>query len=249
MEREDRTDNDEDEGPDKEERRENGRGGKENRPQRHGGQSNEEEIGEGPQNGEGEEEQDEDAENTRSDSSAVLSDEVRSQRSCVTVTLQPSRGRRDPSTIVPKLEANMSTRSLPQSPRDIHGNSLLRPPIRNGLRRSDKAPPHARSVKSHTDRPHLQSPTLPRSTSKHAHMGRRLGCNSREPHHSKKSSQLDIRKPSASPLSRPVVPRSAEQNGTSEPGWERLVWVSVFRYLTRAELCVCMAVCKNWYKW
>uniref|UniRef100_A0A674BSW3 [histone H3]-dimethyl-L-lysine(36) demethylase n=1 Tax=Salmo trutta TaxID=8032 RepID=A0A674BSW3_SALTR len=35
----------------------------------------------------------------------------------------------------------------------------------------------------------------------------------------------------------------------SEPGCEREVWVSVFRYLTRAELCVCMAVCKNWYKW
>uniref|UniRef100_A0A674BTF8 [histone H3]-dimethyl-L-lysine(36) demethylase n=1 Tax=Salmo trutta TaxID=8032 RepID=A0A674BTF8_SALTR len=38
-------------------------------------------------------------------------------------------------------------------------------------------------------------------------------------------------------------------NGGSEPGCEREVWVSVFRYLTRAELCVCMAVCKNWYKW
>uniref|UniRef100_A0A6Q2YXF0 [histone H3]-dimethyl-L-lysine(36) demethylase n=1 Tax=Esox lucius TaxID=8010 RepID=A0A6Q2YXF0_ESOLU len=37
--------------------------------------------------------------------------------------------------------------------------------------------------------------------------------------------------------------------GGGEPGCEREVWVSVFRYLTRAELCVCMAVCKNWYKW
>uniref|UniRef100_A0A8C9QWN0 [histone H3]-dimethyl-L-lysine(36) demethylase n=1 Tax=Scleropages formosus TaxID=113540 RepID=A0A8C9QWN0_SCLFO len=35
----------------------------------------------------------------------------------------------------------------------------------------------------------------------------------------------------------------------SEPGCEKEVWVSVFRYLTRAELCVCMTVCKNWYKW
>uniref|UniRef100_A0A8C9W0F7 [histone H3]-dimethyl-L-lysine(36) demethylase n=1 Tax=Scleropages formosus TaxID=113540 RepID=A0A8C9W0F7_SCLFO len=32
----------------------------------------------------------------------------------------------------------------------------------------------------------------------------------------------------------------------SEPGCEKEVWVSVFRYLTRAELCVCMTVCKNW---
>uniref|UniRef100_A0A8C5NCG8 [histone H3]-dimethyl-L-lysine(36) demethylase n=1 Tax=Gouania willdenowi TaxID=441366 RepID=A0A8C5NCG8_GOUWI len=32
-------------------------------------------------------------------------------------------------------------------------------------------------------------------------------------------------------------------------GCDREVWVSVFRYLSRADLCVCMAVCKNWYKW
>ncbi|KAM8924457.1 lysine-specific demethylase 2A isoform 2-T2 [Pelodytes ibericus] len=27
------------------------------------------------------------------------------------------------------------------------------------------------------------------------------------------------------------------------------VWLSVFQYLTRKELCVCMRVCKTWYKW
>uniref|UniRef100_A0A3Q4GAC1 [histone H3]-dimethyl-L-lysine(36) demethylase n=1 Tax=Neolamprologus brichardi TaxID=32507 RepID=A0A3Q4GAC1_NEOBR len=35
----------------------------------------------------------------------------------------------------------------------------------------------------------------------------------------------------------------------NNPSCEREVWVSVFRYLNRADLCVCMAVCKNWYKW
>uniref|UniRef100_A0A8C2ZKA8 [histone H3]-dimethyl-L-lysine(36) demethylase n=1 Tax=Cyclopterus lumpus TaxID=8103 RepID=A0A8C2ZKA8_CYCLU len=54
------------------------------------------------------------------------------------------------------------------------------------------------------------------------------------------------------------IPLSALQEGGSEadrensgsgPGCEREVWVSVFRYLSRADLCVCMAVCKNWYKW
>uniref|UniRef100_A0A8C2ZJW2 [histone H3]-dimethyl-L-lysine(36) demethylase n=1 Tax=Cyclopterus lumpus TaxID=8103 RepID=A0A8C2ZJW2_CYCLU len=39
------------------------------------------------------------------------------------------------------------------------------------------------------------------------------------------------------------------ENSGSGPGCEREVWVSVFRYLSRADLCVCMAVCKNWYKW
>uniref|UniRef100_A0AAX7SKN0 [histone H3]-dimethyl-L-lysine(36) demethylase n=1 Tax=Astatotilapia calliptera TaxID=8154 RepID=A0AAX7SKN0_ASTCA len=54
------------------------------------------------------------------------------------------------------------------------------------------------------------------------------------------------------------VPLSALQEGGGEaergsvgnnPSCEREVWVSVFRYLNRADLCVCMAVCKNWYKW
>uniref|UniRef100_A0A8C5NCJ3 [histone H3]-dimethyl-L-lysine(36) demethylase n=1 Tax=Gouania willdenowi TaxID=441366 RepID=A0A8C5NCJ3_GOUWI len=54
------------------------------------------------------------------------------------------------------------------------------------------------------------------------------------------------------------VPLSALQEGGADAdrdgaggglGCDREVWVSVFRYLSRADLCVCMAVCKNWYKW
>lgn len=30
---------------------------------------------------------------------------------------------------------------------------------------------------------------------------------------------------------------------------QKEVWMSVFRYLTRKELCECMRVCKTWYKW
>uniref|UniRef100_A0A673A522 [histone H3]-dimethyl-L-lysine(36) demethylase n=1 Tax=Sphaeramia orbicularis TaxID=375764 RepID=A0A673A522_9TELE len=63
---------------------------------------------------------------------------------------------------------------------------------------------------------------------------------------------------SSSDLPHLRIPLSALQEGGSEadrdssgsgPGCEREVWVSVFRYLSRADLCVCMAVCKNWYKW
>lgn len=35
----------------------------------------------------------------------------------------------------------------------------------------------------------------------------------------------------------------------NERGGEKEVWVSVFRYLNRAELLACMTVCKAWYKW
>ncbi|XP_039091303.1 lysine-specific demethylase 2A isoform X1 [Hyaena hyaena] len=34
-----------------------------------------------------------------------------------------------------------------------------------------------------------------------------------------------------------------------ESWMQREVWMSVFRYLSRRELCECMRVCKTWYKW
>ncbi|KAH0621149.1 hypothetical protein JD844_022194 [Phrynosoma platyrhinos] len=43
------------------------------------------------------------------------------------------------------------------------------------------------------------------------------------------------------------------QGGRAPDGEEQLmqkeVWMSVFRYLTRKELCECMRVCKTWHKW
>lgn len=35
----------------------------------------------------------------------------------------------------------------------------------------------------------------------------------------------------------------------NDSGGEKEVWVSVFTYLSRAELLACMTVCKAWYKW
>uniref|UniRef100_A0A3P8PVY7 [histone H3]-dimethyl-L-lysine(36) demethylase n=1 Tax=Astatotilapia calliptera TaxID=8154 RepID=A0A3P8PVY7_ASTCA len=42
---------------------------------------------------------------------------------------------------------------------------------------------------------------------------------------------------------------TSSSSSSELPHLRREVWVSVFRYLNRADLCVCMAVCKNWYKW
>uniref|UniRef100_A0A671VMX4 [histone H3]-dimethyl-L-lysine(36) demethylase n=1 Tax=Sparus aurata TaxID=8175 RepID=A0A671VMX4_SPAAU len=105
------------------------------------------------------------------------------------VTLQkPPRAKRDPTAIVPKLEA-----VAPQTATSaIHNQTraLVRPPIRN------------------------------------------------------------CERPDASKMAKPSRPaKLSNGNGGSGPGCEREVWVSVFRYLSRADLCVCMAVCKNWYKW
>uniref|UniRef100_A0AAY5F4C1 [histone H3]-dimethyl-L-lysine(36) demethylase n=1 Tax=Electrophorus electricus TaxID=8005 RepID=A0AAY5F4C1_ELEEL len=141
---------------------------------------------------------------------------------------------------------------------EMQGKSLLRPPLRNGARRTDRAHPHTEhphtpmaTPRPYSGSPHLQSHTLTRSTSKHSQMSRSLRCNSRESHHGARGGKRprpEKGRPPASSTS-PASHASPELNGASEPGWERVVWVSVFRYLTRVELCICMAVCKSWYKW
>ncbi|KAF3693941.1 Lysine-specific demethylase 2A [Channa argus] len=165
--------------------------------------------------------------------------------SYIKVTLQrPTRAMRDPSAIVPKLEA-----IAPQTaPSTIHSQTkpLVRPPIRNRDPYTDKhssrhTPPH--TLSGHTDS---------------------CNSNSERPEASKRfrlsrpSKLSNGASSSSSELPHLRIPLSALQEGGSEadrdssnagPGCEREVWVSVFRYLSRADLCVCMAVCKNWYKW
>lgn len=162
------------------------------------------------------------------------------------VTLQrPSKAKQDPSAIVPKLEA-----ITPQTaPSTIHKpiRILPRPPIRNrgpcpNQHSSRRTPPHLRSGHAATHNPHPERPeaTKKTKTSRSAKMNNGASCSS------------------SSDFTHPRIPLSTLQGGGGEadrdsglsgPGCERDVWVSVFRYLSRADLCVCMAVCKNWYKW
>uniref|UniRef100_A0A3Q2EHU7 [histone H3]-dimethyl-L-lysine(36) demethylase n=1 Tax=Cyprinodon variegatus TaxID=28743 RepID=A0A3Q2EHU7_CYPVA len=62
------------------------------------------------------------------------------------------------------------------------------------------------------------------------------------PTHSQTSTQTTPNRPAK-------LSNGASSSASSDPSCEREVWVSVFRYLNRADLCICMAVCKNWYKW
>uniref|UniRef100_A0A667Y1D2 [histone H3]-dimethyl-L-lysine(36) demethylase n=1 Tax=Myripristis murdjan TaxID=586833 RepID=A0A667Y1D2_9TELE len=242
----------EEESEDNKDRSENGvRGGdKENQPHaRRGGRTakeREEEANEvANQNGTEEEEEEEMEQDSQSGDRDVMV-----KGSYLKVTLQkPSRAKRDPSAIVPKLEAAISPRTATST---MHSQSraLARPPIRNHSPHPDQHP-------SHSDRY-----TPPHTRSKHTHS------------HSSHSERLEVSKrarpvrpaklnngassSSSSQVPPLRIPLSALQEGGSEadrenggsgPGCEREVWVSVFRYLSRADLCVCMAVCKNWYKW
>uniref|UniRef100_A0A667XK63 [histone H3]-dimethyl-L-lysine(36) demethylase n=1 Tax=Myripristis murdjan TaxID=586833 RepID=A0A667XK63_9TELE len=188
---------------------ENGvRGGdKENQPHaRRGGRTakeREEEANEvANQNGTEEEEEEEMEQDSQSGDRDVMV-----KGSYLKVTLQkPSRAKRDPSAIVPKLEAAISPRT-------------------------------ATSTISHSERLEV---------SKRARPVRPAKLNNGAS--SSSSSQVP---PLRIPLSalQEGGSEADRENGGSGPGCEREVWVSVFRYLSRADLCVCMAVCKNWYKW
>uniref|UniRef100_A0A3P8SW25 [histone H3]-dimethyl-L-lysine(36) demethylase n=1 Tax=Amphiprion percula TaxID=161767 RepID=A0A3P8SW25_AMPPE len=220
-----------------------GRGGdKENQPQsRRGGQAAKERAEEGGevanQNGAEEDEEEE----MQQDSQAGDKD-----GSYLKVTLQkPTRAKRDPSAIVPKLEA-----IAPQTATStIHNQTraLVRPPIRNRGPCPDQlsnrhTPPHTRS--GHTDSRASHPERL--DASKRTRLSRPAKLSN------------GASSSSTSELPHLRIPLSALQEGGGEadresigsgPGCEREVWVSVFRYLSRADLCVCMAVCKNWYKW
>lgn len=221
-----------------------GRGGdKENQPQlRREGQAAKEREEDGfemaNQNGADEDEEEEMEQESRTgDRDATYLNKVTLQR--------PTRAKQDPSAIVPKLEAvapHTATSTVHSQPR-----ALLRPPIRNRSPCPDQhsnrhTPPQTRS--GHTGTRTSHSERL--EASKRMRLSRPAKLNN------------GASSSSSSELPHLRVPLSALQEGGGEaergsvgnsPSCEREVWVSVFRYLNRADLCICMAVCKNWYKW
>ncbi|XP_028975124.2 lysine-specific demethylase 2A isoform X2 [Esox lucius] len=227
-----------------------GRRDKENRPQRRGraaAKEEEEESAESNQNGEEEEEMEDDGgEGGHAHVEPpvlVVSDlgDDLMKGSYLTVTLQPSRAKRDPGAIVPKLEAAVAPRPAPPGQSYAQNRNLARPPLRN------HAPDAGPSRPDRHVHPRSSGPAATRR-------GRRDEMRPGEPGRTNNGASSSIS--SAALVPSPRLPLSALQDGErevakggGEPGCEREVWVSVFRYLTRAELCVCMAVCKNWYKW
>lgn len=215
-------------------------GDKENQPQsRRGGTATKEQDDEGSevpnQNGaedEEEEEMEQDIPKEDKDGSNLK------------VTLQkPPVAKQDSAAIVPKLEAVASQTATSTS--HNQSRTLIRPSIRNGSRPDQHSirhtPPQTRSghTYSHSSHPErleaskILRPTRPAKLSNGA---------------SSSSSELQHLRIPLSALQEGGGEADRESAG-SNPSCEREVWVSVFRYLSRADLCVCMAVCKNWYKW
>ncbi|KAM9795102.1 lysine-specific demethylase 2A [Neosynchiropus ocellatus] len=144
------------------------------------------------------------------------------------------------TTIVPKLEA-----ITPQAAAALSKNRHLgRPPIRNHKTSSNRhTPPLTRSQHSGAHTSHLER----RKASKKSKPSRAAkptnGATSSLP------KLPDLETPPQQDRETQANGDSSSSGGGGGPSGDREVWVSVFRYLNRADLCVCMAVCKNWYKW
>ncbi|XP_070712468.1 lysine (K)-specific demethylase 2Aa isoform X1 [Pempheris klunzingeri] len=157
--------------------------------------------------------------------------------SYLTVTLQrPHKAKRQSGSIVPKLEAAMGPRTASVGAGGqqsfIQRKTALAKPSR--LKSTDI------TADSGTPR----GPGRPRLRGNHGDRGTKERSTS-------SSEEEEAAAPVVpSPLSPPsLLSLPSFKDVGNERGGEKEVWVSVFRYLNRAELLACMAVCKAWYKW
>uniref|UniRef100_A0A671RXG5 [histone H3]-dimethyl-L-lysine(36) demethylase n=1 Tax=Sinocyclocheilus anshuiensis TaxID=1608454 RepID=A0A671RXG5_9TELE len=161
--------------------------------------------------------------------------------SYLTVTLQrPPKAKRDPGSIVPKLEAAMS----PRTPRGPGFNQRKTLP-RTRLRNSTSTP--AGNGLSQSKSVHTSGRPTRRSSNQD---GRERETAS--------PSSMSSRSSVSPPPPPPAIATSSPPSLLSHPsfcdvgnerGCEKDIWMSVFRYLGRTDLAVCMRVCKAWYKW
>ncbi|XP_071361541.1 lysine (K)-specific demethylase 2Aa isoform X3 [Trachinotus anak] len=157
--------------------------------------------------------------------------------SYLTVTLQrPHKAKRQSGSIVPKLEAAMGPSSAAVGTGGQQGfiqrkTALSKPSrLKNADATADSVTP--------------RGPGRPRLRGNHGDRGTRdCSASSSE----EQEAAASFAPSSLSPPSLLSLPSFKDVG--NERGGEKEVWVSVFRYLSRAELLSCMTVCKAWYKW
>nr|XP_060628114.1 lysine-specific demethylase 2A [Anolis sagrei ordinatus] len=128
-----------------------------------------------------------------------------------------------------KLHGSYLTVTLQRPTKDVHGTSIV---------------PKLQAITASTNLRHSPRVVMRHSSAKTPHQG---GDDEVEEEEEETADEED---------------ESAEESGAARlngqggraPDGEELwmqkeVWMSVFRYLTRKELCECMRVCKTWYKW
>lgn len=154
--------------------------------------------------------------------------------SYLTVTLQrPHKAKRHSGSIVPKLEAAMGLRTAAVTQQGF----IQR---KTALSKSSRL----RGTDASADNVTPRGPGRPRLRGNHGDRGTK--------DHSATSSEEEEAAATHAPssLSPPsLLSMPSFKDVGNEKGGEKEVWVSVFRYLDRAELLACMTVCKAWYKW
>uniref|UniRef100_A0A3B4TU56 [histone H3]-dimethyl-L-lysine(36) demethylase n=1 Tax=Seriola dumerili TaxID=41447 RepID=A0A3B4TU56_SERDU len=157
--------------------------------------------------------------------------------SYLTVTLQrPHKAKRQSGSIVPKLEAAMGPSSAAVAAGGQQGFIQRKTAL--------SKPSRLKSADTTADSVTPRGPGRPRLRGNHGDRGTR--------DRSVSSSEEQEAAPPLAPssLSPPsLLSLPSFKDVGNERGGEKEVWVSVFRYLSRAELLACMTVCKAWYKW
>ncbi|XP_008316002.1 lysine (K)-specific demethylase 2Aa isoform X2 [Cynoglossus semilaevis] len=152
--------------------------------------------------------------------------------SYLTVTLQrPHKAKRQSGSIVPKLEAAMGVRTAVGGPSGQQ-NFIQR---KTALSKASRL----KSADSAADGVSPRGPGRPRLRGHHGDRGTR-DCS---------ASSADEQEGAALHAHSSLPSLLSFKEEGNENGGEKEVWVSVFKYLHRAELLACMTVCKAWYKW
>ncbi|XP_027139512.1 lysine (K)-specific demethylase 2Aa isoform X2 [Larimichthys crocea] len=157
--------------------------------------------------------------------------------SYLTVTLQrPHKAKRQSASIVPKLEAAMGPRVAAVGAAGQQGFIQRKTAL--------SKPSRFKSADATADAMTPRGPGRPRLRGNHSDRG------TRDRSASSSEEEEGGAHPTSSHLSAPsLLSLPSFKDVGNERGGEKEVWVSVFRYLDRAELLACMTVCKAWYKW
>ncbi|KAJ7344151.1 hypothetical protein JRQ81_000101 [Phrynocephalus forsythii] len=131
-----------------------------------------------------------------------------------------------------KLHGSYLTVTLQRPTKDVHGTSIV---------------PKLQAIPASTNLRHSPRVVMRQSSARTTHRGGEDEA-AEEEEEAEESAEEEEENAEESGAAR--LNGQGSKAPESEEIWmQKEVWMSVFRYLTRKELCECMRVCKTWYKW
>lgn len=131
-----------------------------------------------------------------------------------------------------KLHGSYLTVTLQRPTKDVHGTSIV---------------PKLQAITASTNLRHSPRVVMRQSSARTTHRG---GDDEAAEEEEEAEDSADEEEENAEESGAARLNGQGSKAPDSEEIWmQKEVWMSVFRYLTRKELCECMRVCKTWYKW